>query len=157
MAKRKQNLILFLHKDIGQKEVNTKLVHTCMNRFIIDEDAQFEVNGVYHVDKDHFKEATEQSDRAKGKWFLSYAPKFTLNYDVRQKSILGELFQNQLVDALNQAKIFEDDCTQTHIIFGLSLSEIMNFSLKAAMQFLDGYLFLHGAVFREEIFDKDDL
>ena len=56
---RKQNLFLFYEKQrkfdekYGLKYIipNHKMVNSYMNRFVIDEDEQTEVVGVYHVKK----------------------------------------------------------------------------------------------------------
>ena len=47
MAPSKQNLFLFFEKDAEKYDYHLKLVHSYMNRFVIEEDSQFEVVGIY--------------------------------------------------------------------------------------------------------------
>ena len=47
MVFRKQNLFLFYEKNAALCDIQLQLVNSYMNRFIIDEDAQFELIGIY--------------------------------------------------------------------------------------------------------------
>ena len=47
MVFQKQNLFLFYEKDSILCDIHLQLVNSYMNRFVIDEDAQFEVIGIY--------------------------------------------------------------------------------------------------------------
>ena len=49
MPRRKQNLVLFFEEKEDARIIDAKLVRLYMNRFIINEDAQNEINGVYHL------------------------------------------------------------------------------------------------------------
>ena len=44
---RKQNLFLFFEENENEKVINSRLVNLYMNRFVIDEDNQNEINGIF--------------------------------------------------------------------------------------------------------------
>ena len=51
MQKSKQNLFLFFEENELEFEISSSLVQLSMNRFVIDEDDQFEVIGIYNLTK----------------------------------------------------------------------------------------------------------
>jgi len=55
MPKSKQHLYLFLEENELEYEISSSLVKLSMNRFVVNEDAQFEVMGIYN-----FKRATKE-------------------------------------------------------------------------------------------------
>ena len=51
MQKSKQNLFLFFEENELEFEISSSLVKLSMNRFVVDEDDQFEVMGIYNLKK----------------------------------------------------------------------------------------------------------
>ena len=51
MPRRKQNLVLFFEEKEDARIIDSKLVRLYMNRIIISEEAQNEINGVYYFKK----------------------------------------------------------------------------------------------------------
>ena len=51
MVYRNQNLFLFYEKETELYDIQLQLVNSYMNRFVIEEEAQFEVAGIYHAEK----------------------------------------------------------------------------------------------------------
>ena len=49
MPIRKQNLFLFFEENEFEFDISSNLVRLSMNRFTIDEEAQFEIIGVYNL------------------------------------------------------------------------------------------------------------
>ena len=51
MSKSKQHLYLFLEENELEYEVSSSLVRLSMNRFVVNEAAQFEVIGIYNLER----------------------------------------------------------------------------------------------------------
>ena len=49
MERKKQNIIIFYEENNDEKDISSKLVRLYMNRFLIGEDDQSEVSGVYDL------------------------------------------------------------------------------------------------------------
>ena len=49
MERKKQNIIIFYEENNDEKDISSKLVRLYMNRFLIGEDDQSELSGVYHI------------------------------------------------------------------------------------------------------------
>ena len=47
-----QNLVVLLEPPFKAYDMSSKAGNICMNRFCIDEDAAFELSGVYHLKKE---------------------------------------------------------------------------------------------------------
>ena len=135
MTKRKQNLILFLNNDDenGQKNISTKLVHSCMNRFLIDEESQFEILDVYYV-----AEGKEELDnliqyiKQEKKYLPMFLTQLIANlkiplgigfylYSVPSKTLFQQPFRDYIIEAFTRAQQLQDENTDTHFIFGLSI------------------------------------
>ena len=136
---RKQNIFLFLKNDESdQKNISTKLVHSTMNRFLIDEDAQFELIDVFYHHEDD-EELNNLIESVSGQEHLvSRLPnifqkmieaciipfqfgllKYTNYYST--PSIVQQSFRYRIIEAITRAQEFEDEITDTHLIFGASI------------------------------------
>ena len=51
MSKSKQHSYLFLEENGLEYEISSSLVRLSMNRFVVNEDAQFEVIGIYNLER----------------------------------------------------------------------------------------------------------
>ena len=49
MERKKQNLILFYEENNDEKDISSKLVRLYMNRFLVGEEDQSELSGVYYL------------------------------------------------------------------------------------------------------------
>ena len=53
MPKKMQNLVLLVEPPEGEYDISLKAGNMCLNRFCIDEDASFELSGVYDWQVEH--------------------------------------------------------------------------------------------------------
>ena len=107
----KQNLFLFFEDSDIDHNINSKLVQLSMNRFIVEEDAQVEISGIYHfkmarksiLDKSNplFKTYAKQriEKEAFDKDLLSDALEKVMN---RQESFLFGHFRNNILKDSNR-------------------------------------------------------
>ena len=51
MPKIMQNVVFFIDPPESENEISLKAGNMCLNRFCIDEDASFELSGVYNLKK----------------------------------------------------------------------------------------------------------
>ena len=51
MERKTQNLLIFFEEADDEKDISSKLVRLYMNRFVIDEEDQTEIIGVYNLAK----------------------------------------------------------------------------------------------------------
>ena len=124
MISRKQNLFLFFEENEWAYNIQSKLVQLAMNRFVIDEDAQFEVIKIYHLTK------------VKREMMDFRHPEFK-NY-VKERTE-KEAHDLQLIsDALNEAKRHQKH-GDPHFIFGSFFHQplIIGDSLKPKSRLLD--------------------
>ena len=132
---RKQNIFLFLKNDESdQKNISTKLVHSTMNRFIIDEDAQFELIDVFYHHEDHEELNNLIESVSDQEHLVSRLPNifqkmieaciipFQLGFKYYSTpSIVQQSFRYRIIEAITRAQEFEDEITDTHLIFGASI------------------------------------
>ena len=102
---KKQSFFLFYEKN----EMHLKLINMYVNRFIIDEEAENEVMGVYELTKPPEFEFSENRLVRKFQNLLSYNKLMTL----------CELFKN-IEKARERYRFVKDQNFQMHCIFGLS-------------------------------------
>ena len=78
MPKNMQNLVLLIEPAEEAYNIDLKGENMCLNRFSIDEDAAFELSGVYYLKKWSWKkwstkhnfEEFDDERESKGKWYL---------------------------------------------------------------------------------------
>ena len=51
MERKRQNLFLFFEENYDQKDISSSLVHLYMNQFVITEEDQTEIIGIYNLAK----------------------------------------------------------------------------------------------------------
>ena len=51
MPQKRQNLVFLMEPSEDAWHINLNSGHMCLNRFCIDEDAAFELSGVYYLEK----------------------------------------------------------------------------------------------------------
>ena len=85
----KQNLF-FEDSDIDHN-INSKLVQLSMNRFVVEEDAQLEVSGIYH-----FKMARKSVLDKSNPLFKTYAKQRT-EKEAFDKDVLSDALENVMV------------------------------------------------------------
>lgn len=102
MTKLKQNLFLFLEEKVNESDIGLNLAILAMNRFVVDEDAQFEVIGVYYLKKT-IKEMIDLEDLA------------DINL-VKQRAEKDAFDRDLISEALDHALLYPND--DTHFIFG---------------------------------------
>ena len=129
MTPSKQNLFLFLEENEYQPVIDRKLVKLYMNRCIIDEDANFEISGVYELHK-----VTDPMCNHLNPLFKTKASQRT-NKEAVDKDILDE--------ALEKATTHETKSTDNHFIIGSSFHSlpIDNISTITRMDILVDWLF----------------
>ena len=71
MSKIMQNLVFLMKQPKEEHEISLKAGNMCLNRFCIDEDASFELSGVYDLKKWSNKEIRKTKGRT---------PKGIVNY-----------------------------------------------------------------------------
>ena len=107
MSSYTQNLFLFFEESEYQPDVSSDIVRIAMNKFIVDEDARFEVVGVYHLKKRikplETYQSISQTDREK---YHEHAVE-KCKHD-----------QNVMYKALNRADSITTDNVDTHFIIG---------------------------------------
>ena len=67
MLNRIQNLVIFMEPSERTWNTSSKAGNMTLNRFCIDEDAAFELSGVYYL-----KQTWSFNDKKKGRSFYSY-------------------------------------------------------------------------------------
>ena len=67
MSSKMQNLVVFMEPSERTWNTSSKAGNMTLNRFCIDEDAAFELSGVYYL-----KQTWSFNDEEKGKEFYSY-------------------------------------------------------------------------------------
>ena len=110
MSPLKQNLFLFFEENEMQTVIDRKLVKLYMNRCIIDEDANFEISGVYELQK-----VTDPM-------FDRLDPLFKTNASQRtnKESVDRDIFTDAIEKACAQESIFTDN----HFIIGSSFHSV---------------------------------
>ena len=126
MSSYTQNLFLFFEESEYQPDVSSNIVRIAMNKFIVDEDARFEVIGVYHLKKrikplDAYREFSE-TDREE--YHKKAIEKYKYDQDIIYK-------------ALNIADSITTDNVDTHFIIG-SRFHADNY-IKSGDDFIDYY------------------
>ena len=75
MSKNTQNLVLLMEPNEEAHEISLKGGNMCLNRFCIDEDAAFELSGVYYLEKSSidiiYRNEFELERKSKGNGYLS--------------------------------------------------------------------------------------
>ena len=106
----KQNLFLFFEENEMQTVIDRKLVKLYMNRCIIDEDANFEISGVYELQK--------VSDLM----FDRINPLFKTNANQRtnKEAVDRDIF----TEALEKSAVQETNSTDNHFIIGSSFHSL---------------------------------
>ena len=99
-----QNLFLFFEENEIQSCINRKLVKLYMNRCIIDEDANFEIIGVYELQK------------VTNPMLISRDPLFKTN--ASQRTNKEAVDREILSDALEKARVNETSSADNHFIIG---------------------------------------
>ena len=66
MVFQKQNLFIFYENETELYDIQLQLVNSYMNRFVIEEEAQFEVVGIYHTEKSKWFELEDLDILLKG-------------------------------------------------------------------------------------------
>ena len=67
MSSKMQNLVVFMEPSERTWNTSSKAGNMTLNRFCIDEDAAFELSGVYYL-----KQTWSFNDKKKGRSFYSY-------------------------------------------------------------------------------------
>lgn len=99
MTKTKQNLILFIEPSIDPWSSPSKMGNSYINRFVIDEEAGFELLGVYYLSKWGDVSQNEK-------------------YPCRQKNIEDRFFDKELIDSgVTKAAEYQTERLNTHFIF----------------------------------------
>ena len=62
MTKIVQNLVVLMEPGRNAYDISFKGGNMCLNRFVIDEDAAFELSGVYNLKKSHIDNYWSPSD-----------------------------------------------------------------------------------------------
>ena len=106
MTPTKQNLFLFFEENEMQSLIDRKLVKLYMNRFIIDEDAKFEISGVYELQK-----VTEPMLNPLNPYFKTNA-----NQRTNKEAVDKDIF----TDAIEKACRLETNFSDSHFIIGSS-------------------------------------
>ena len=85
MTKTIQNLVVLLEPSEDIYNVSSKGARMCLNRFCIDEDAAFELSGVYYLEKSStkiiFKKDFEVERKTKGNGYLSLKLTVSMRFD----------------------------------------------------------------------------
>ena len=74
MSKNMQNLVLLMEPSEEACDINLKGGNMCLNRFSIDEDAEFELSGVHYLRKSLDVMDNEEEKKSKGKGNVSLTP-----------------------------------------------------------------------------------
>ena len=101
----KQNLLFFVENDDFKAEgEETKLIRLYMNRFVVEEDAQMEVHGVYHLAESDL-EIIHGDEK-----------------ETKNQSFENEIFDNQKIDDILKSVennfISKGSSCETHCIIG---------------------------------------
>ena len=113
MTKTKQNLVLFIEPPIDPWSSPSKIGISYVNRFVIDEDAGFDLLGVYNLSK---WQDVSQNEK----------------YSCRQNKIEDRFFDKKLIDsAVTKAAGYKTERLNTHLIFAGDHS-IMDFEPEIA-------------------------
>ena len=110
MAPTKQNLFLFFQENEIQSYIDRRLVKLYMNRCIIDEDANFEIIGVYELMK-----VTDPMFNISNPLYKTNASQRT-NKESVDRDIFGE--------ALEKASKHETNSTDNHFIIGSAFHSV---------------------------------
>ena len=100
MTKRKQNLFLFFEEKADEFDISLNLAMLAMNGFVVDENAQFEVIGVYYLKK-AIKDMIVHEDPARTSLAKERAEKDAFDRDL-------------ISEALDHALLYPND--DTHFI-----------------------------------------
>ena len=112
MSPSKQNLFLFLEENEILSVIDRKLVKLYVNRCIIDENANFEIIGVYELQK-----VTDP--------MLSYRnPLFKTN--AGQRTHKEAVDRDILSDALEKARLHETSSIDNHFIIGSLFHQVVS-------------------------------
>ena len=106
MAPTKQNLFLFFEENEMQPVIDRKLVKLYMNRCIIDEDAKFEIVGVYELQK------------VVDPMLNGFNPLFKTN--ASQRTDKEAVDRDTFTEAIEKACMHETNSTDNHFIIGSS-------------------------------------
>ena len=104
MLVKKQNLFLFFEENEHKFEISSDLVRLSMNRFIIDEEAQFEIIGVYNL-----KKTKEEMTNTKNPNYKKFAKERT-DKEAFDKDLISE--------AVDKALSHQTTSADTHFIIG---------------------------------------
>ena len=110
MFPQKQNLFLFFEENEVQTIIDNKLVLRYANRFIIDEQAEFEICGVYQLQK------VEQL------MYERIQPLYKTN--ANQRTFKEAIDRDTLSEALEKAYLLESKSADTHFIIGSSFHSL---------------------------------
>ena len=106
MTPTKQNLFLFFEENEMQSIIDRKLVKLYMNRSIIDEDANFEISGVYELQK-----VNDQMLNGLNPLYKTNASQRT-----NKESVDRDVF----AEVIEKASMLETNSTDNHFIIGSS-------------------------------------
>ena len=109
MSKLRQNLFLFFEEKAQEYDIDWNLVMLAMNRFVVDEDAQFEVIGVYYLKKST-KEMIDYYDPAH-------------KYFVKERAEKDAFDKDLISEAIDHAMLYPN--VDTHFIFGTLFGNTM--------------------------------
>ena len=81
MPKIMQNLVVLMESSQATSaDVSIKCGNMCLNRFCIDEDAAFELSGVYSIRLDNLKFPTERKTKGTRYQLTSFTINFTCDF-----------------------------------------------------------------------------
>ena len=130
MTNLSKDLIFITAKSEVKYDVSSNLIRLYMNRCIIDEDGQFEVQ-IFEKRLKPYEHQWPRSDGSRTEYsrsdrFIKSSPNFEKNITVLED--LREILQAKILDSLNMAckilgKSFQMKNHETHLIIGLSIPQ----------------------------------
>ena len=135
MSPSKQNLFLFFEENEDQSIIDNKLVKLYMNRCIINDDANFEIDGVYNLQK-----VTEPMFN-----FLSPLFKENASQRTHKEAIDRDIFN----EALEKTSLRVTNSTENHFIIGSNFHS--NFNTKTLNRTAELIKWLFNEVKSQEI------
>ena len=98
----KQNLFLFLEDSENDYDISSELVKLAMNRFVVEENSQNEISGIYH-----FKKLEKPMINQNHPSFKNYAKQRT-EKEAFDKDILSDALEYVEQNMLNKNSVLYD-------------------------------------------------